>query len=360
MTELILLFVFLLTLTYLLEVRSHIIITLHKDGQSFQSKQVAFILSLISIALFVGLREGYNDTYGYLYLFDLIDTSNYNEINFDKNLGFNFFSFLFKKYISTEGHLLLFSMAFLSYIFLFRLVFFRINIRPVLFIFFLFTTGYVLFSMGAVKQFAAMSIGFYAIQSLKESKLKFLVFLSVAILFHVFAVVYLSVLFLNKKIWDYKVLLFGIVCAGVLFFNDTYFSSIENITNSLGLKYSQNNEILGEGMNIFRFLFLAITPVLIYFNLESLKKIKDPALITYINFSAIGFFIFFISMFFNANTFGRLGIYFGFVNILILPFIIQNYFQKSYMNKNIIYLIHVIFMGYELYTRGFDYSFYFL
>jgi len=168
------------------------------DGMNVPKYLVIF-LSLMVIALLVGLRGGNVgvDTYSYITFFNGLDNFNFRDL-FANLLepGFVFVSFLIKKAnLSVTIYLLIF--AILTLLLFFQFYKNKLELLPWA-IFFAFSTGYVFFMMNGLRQALAVPLVALSLKYVTDRKLiKFLLLILFASLFHYSALLMLPIYFVN-------------------------------------------------------------------------------------------------------------------------------------------------------------------
>lgn len=288
-------------------------------------------LLFAGMALFIGLRTHYNDTYtyrkGYTALLGFPEFWDNLKTEIGNNPGFHITSALLKTLgVSTQGFVLFFAAGTvgLSLWFLHR---FSNNFPMAIFLFFM--TGSYMLCAAAMKQTAAMAICYLAIPfSLQKKWVPFVLWVGLASTFHPYALMYLVVPFLTFKPWYGKTYLFvfGTVCAG--FALDSLLGSIVDITAMMGKEYSVEG-LQGEGINIFRVLVCNVPTLLSFVYQKELFYNSTPRENLVINLCMVNGAIMFVGLFGTANYFGRLANYFTIFQAIALPWIVGKLHPKT-------------------------------
>lgn len=319
-----------------------------------------YLLSAILI-LFVGLRTAHNDTEVYKIGFERLDTGVDAFRNIDwtlaENPGFKTFSIGLKTFVSTDDRVMIFLSSLMT-VMLFLLFYRKWTRNFGLTIYLFIASGMLLFTMAALKQVLAMSIGLLGITCFLKNKRKwFVVCVAIATTIHVYIVFYLLANLLSDRLWSKKVMLTiaGAVIAGI--FVDAFSSLANSVTQIVGADYEKHGELSGRGVNILRFLVYTVTPVLTWKYRGRVNKSRNRALILFSNFTLIGWCFMFIALFGNANMYARMAMYFDpFMHLTLTAMLVQ-----ATPNSNRIITISMCIMGFllyflvDLYTKNFSY-----
>lgn len=295
--------------------RNDVRLTIKQDVVS----KIIYYAILISLILFSGMRTTYNDTTAYTHAFTLTDVSNISlSTLFEGYGGFTLLQQLIYKYISVDPQMLLLLVSvILNVLFL---SFIRNHCEFFSESLFLYFIGIYVFTMAGIKQSIAMAISLVAIEKMINRKyIGFVFFIIIAMMFHPYIVVLLVLPFLKKKAWGKNtafVLLVGIVAA----------LNLDNILEFAGLigKDYDIETFEDYTINPFRVVIEAI-PIFVY--LLSLRKIRinnnNEYVTLGINMSLIRFFMIFLGLFFNPVYFGRIGSYFGVLDMIVIPIVLN-------------------------------------
>lgn len=281
---------------------------------------------IVVMGFFCGLRTWGNDTITYIHMYEQslpLDElmANFN-IEFAHGPGFYFLTSLIKTLGFTEqDYLMFYSFAtVIPYVLFVR----RYSVNTVFGVFLMLATGFYTFAMAAIKQTMATAICLCAVPyALDRKRIRFLLTVALASLFHPYALVYLLVPFMMFEPWKGKTILWVMVfvCAG--FMLDSLIGTVVDITTMMGAEYSAE-EMLGEGVNIFRVLVCFVPLVLAVFWGNDLFRQGDRAVYLMFNLSMINALIMFVGLFGTANYFARLANYFLPAQVVILPWMIYS------------------------------------
>lgn len=280
----------------------------------YRVQSYAFFCILVLLVLFVGLRSSFNDTAAYIAVYTRLDAG-WDAIkdfswSVGGNPGFKFSNTLMKTFISENAQVMLFFWSFVTIV-LFLNFYRQWSDRFWLTVFLYFGTGMLLFSMAALKQVLAMSIGLYGITCLlKNQRALFVACILLGSTFHIYLLLYLVAFFLMDRAWSGKMVfvVLGAILCGV--FIESFVQVAYQTTEFLGAEYAKSDAISGQGLNIFRFMVYCVTPVLTWIYRKKINNSGNVVLILFSNLVLIGWSFMFIALFISANMFARMGMYF--------------------------------------------------
>ena len=283
-----------------------------------------WIIIIVAMSVFAGLRTKYNDTLTYLEAYTYLINSDYDfsviDWSFGANPGFNFATILLKSLgFSENGYLMIFAfVTYAIYIWFIHKYSTDFLMSMYLFVCLVFT-----FPLAAIKQCVAVAFCLVAVDKAINKKWFWFVFwILIAETFHAYSFMYLIVPLLFFVPWQdkrtiYWVLIF--LAAGLLL--KPMLGTVLNVTDMLGDEYTVE-EFSGEGVNPFR-LLVCLVPLVMSFILR--KKVNSPeyevtrAEGLCMNLSFLNGEIMFVALFGTANYFARLANYFYIFPIIALP-----------------------------------------
>ena len=293
------------------------------SGYVYKEK-ILWLIPIIAMAIFAGLRTGYNDTTAYTYSYENFVKSNFDfsdvSWSFGDNFGFNVFSIILKSLgLSTNGYLMVFAIVTYGiYIWFIRKYSTDFLMSMFLFICLVFT-----FPLAAIKQCVAVAFCLVAVDKAINKKWFWFVFwILVAESFHAYSFMYLIVPLLFFVPWQDKRTVMWIVIfffAGILL--RPMIGTVLSITDALGDEYTAESFNEG-GVNPLR-LLVCLVPLVLSFVLR--KQINDPynevnrAEGLCMNLAFLNGEIMFVALFGTANYFARLANYFYIFPIIALP-----------------------------------------
>lgn len=289
-----------------------------------KKEKFLWILIVLSMAVFAGLRIKYNDTSTYLesYIYLQESTIDFNEFDWSlgSNPGFNLLNTLLKHYkFSANGYFMVYSLiTYGIYIWFIHKYSTDFLMSMFIFICFVFT-----FPLAAIKQCVAIAFCLIAVDRAINKKWFWFVFwVFIAETFHAYSFLYLLVPMLFFLPWESNKTYVWIV---IFFFTGLLLKpllgTVLSITDSLGDNYSVE-EFSGEGVNPFR-LAVCLVPLVLSFILRN--KVTDPKYEMMrednicMNLSFLNGEIMFVALFGTANYFARLANYFYIFPVIALP-----------------------------------------
>ena len=327
------------------------------DERGRYAKLEVWSVALILVVVFVcGLRITYNDTGNYIGGF--LASPTLGEIfgtpmTWGDCPGFLYLQAAVRS-VTDNPHLFIMLCA-------------AINVAPVLiflkkysnnffFAMFLYVAaGQFLFSLAALKQAIAIAIAIWAIPLyLKKKYLAALVVLMLAALFHPYVLLYLALPLLTSKPWGVNTLFIAMVIGGVAIFFQPSMQVVLGFAETLGDDFSDQS-FAGTGVNVFRVLVYAMTPILSLIFLDRVRHDENKYQHTYINVAILCAGIMFLALFGTANLIGRVALYLSFSLSLSLPYIISRLEKKSAMALSGVAII--LYFAYYLYAnRNIEYA----
>lgn len=318
-----------------------------KQDTNYKDRFFFFIL-LLCFFYFVGLRVAYNDTGNYI--------NTYNRASDSINDIFKINYFLIGQYPGFSSvNIIMRSLGFTQYDFILAYSVFYLSVffwflrkysKSFLFSVFLFITiGQLGFSLAAIKQCTAVAFCLIATDAfLNKKKVKYVVFVLIAALFHPYSLLYFILPLLRFTPWSRKTYLFlAVFFVSGIALQTLLIGGIFDVATMIGGKYSTDS-FSGEGLSIFRVLIAWVPLVLSIFVRKEIGELNDTKVKLFINLMMINAGITFIALFGTANYFVRLAYYFEIFQVLSLPYILSLFDDKT---RRILTMFAII--GYSLY-----------
>ncbi|MGL5057184.1 MAG: EpsG family protein [Fusobacteriaceae bacterium] len=294
---------------------------------------ILFSFVTIIFIVFSGLRANTGlDTWMYRHSYNLV-TLGYEP---GYEVGFNELIKLLTK-ISYDSQIFIFTTAFVSNLFIMLYLkkyasYFELSI------FLYMTSGYYLVTMNGIRQtFTASLFIYFAVKYMIEKKVyHYLIVIFILSFFHNSAKMLYPLYFLAvEKPWSKKIAVFiTFSLLGALFFNE-----LKGAAAAMSGGYSEYITSFDEGgANILRVL-VELVPVGFAFNKREILEKKWPESRVFVNLSLLNL----VFMIFSLNNwiFARFSMYLSLSNLVLLPYIIKNCFDKS--TSTIIYILCIIF-----------------
>lgn len=270
--------------------------------------------ALVTVLIcFAGFREAYNDTWNYRDVYTYLAVGfpeAWEEISWElgRNPAFNLVQAWFKTY-DTDVHLFLMFFAFWTVLLTMKFMK-QHSANFVLSVYFMFTMGYYMFMLAAIKQCMATAFCLLAIPYALDKKWgRFFLLVGVGILFHPYAAMYLITPFMMYKPWTrttFWVLLL-MIAGGYLF--QPLLGTVIDITTAIGEEYTEST-FSGTGVGIFRVLVCWSPVVLSFLYRKVLFNDSSKTDNLFVNLSMVFAGIIFVGQFGTALYFGRLSYYF--------------------------------------------------
>ena len=301
---------------------------LGKPGESeyITKDSVFYLVMIIIMAVFVGLRTQGNDTSSYLHMYDMLPSgmdglNSVSWLSFAQAPGYRAVSIIFKTLgFSPQDYL----MAFALFTVPVYLWFVRKYTNSIFFsVFFVFTMGIYTFAMAAIKQTTAVAILMLATdKALQKKYISFLILIAIAMTFHAYSFMFLIIPFLDFKPWSRTTIFFLAGTAFVAVSFNYLLAPMLSLTSALGAEYSEE-DMTQQGVNIFRVLVVWVPVFLSYLQKDALQKMNSRKANIFINATMINAMIMFIGLFGTANYFARLANYFLFFQAVSLPLLLD-------------------------------------
>lgn len=320
----------------------------------------AYMLLLVLLILFTGLRTSYNDTGNYLAAFSnapglkhfLEEPKNLNI--FRNPLFYAYQSFL--RSTLDNGQLLVFSTSALTQT-CFLLFFKRYSKSFRFSIFIYITLGTFCFTMAAMKQVVAMAILTLGFPYLKRRNyLAFFLFVFVAMLFHTYALIFSFLPLFIDTPWKPFTYLFLLITILILLNFQDAISSFMDQANDLGKTLSEDEIFDNHSVNTFRLLVYMVVPLasLVFQRWLFYDSGRMEHVLVHMSIISMSFMI--LGTESGANMFGRMATYFELGTICCMPWILKKIFDRpSYVLVRRVAVL--CYLGYFTYAYGISQDF---
>lgn len=300
-------------------------------GTERNYNRLFFICTAVTLILFAGLRTAYNDTGGYTYVYrhTVIDETAFDSISWaiGDNPGFYVANIFLKRLgVSDQTFLLIYSAITLS---IYVWFIFKYSTNPALSVFLLISMGAYTFTMAAIKQCVAIALCLLATHFVMKKKwILFVVLVLLASTFHVYALMFLIVPFLNFRPWSTRTVILLAIFAGAGFMLESLLDTVVNVTTMFGEEYDVT-VLSGSGVNPLRLAVVAV-PVLLSLLLKKyIRNEENKSQNLILNLSTLNAEIMFVALFGTANYFARLANYFLVFQTISLPWLLHFFEKKS-------------------------------
>ena len=334
---------------------------LKSNGRYRISQDLAFMLLVIVLSLFTGLRRDYNDTHAYIRDFRtdaglaafFADPENLNPF---KNPLFYLYQSTLREFTSEAQWLIFLSSAFTQFCFL---LFFKRYSRHFTFtVFIYFALGTFNVSLGAMKQTLAMAILTLGFPYLERGKLgRYYLTVVIAMMFHTYSICFAVLPLFTRRPWSTFTFLFIGGVTFVLMNFQTVITEFMEQANALGKTLESYEVFDSYTVNLFRVAVYMVTPLFSLFFARWLNHGSTRMDHILIHMSIISMAFMFMGTQAGANMFARMAHYFEIGTLCCLPALIDKPFEK--MSARFIAACAIIaFLGFFVYAnRGFDEEF---
>ena len=223
---------------------------------------------------------------------------------------------------------------------------------------FLASGEYVMWTHNGMRQFIAVSMIFAATNLLLKKR--YVLYTAVVLLastFHASALIMLPViLVVQGRAWNIRAIAMLLVIFAL--------SASTELLNEFLLDVMENSQYSGdidalmatEGTNPFRVAVFAVPPLMALVFRKQILELDVPIINLSVNMSIVSMGVFVISMFTSGIYIGRMPVYFSLYNYLLIPWIIERFFEKH--SAKLVYLIAVCcYMFYYYYQMHIVWNF---
>jgi len=320
----------------------------------------AYILLVVVLTLFAGLRTSYNDTGMYMRSFSSAPAvseflGNSENLNPFRNPLYMFYRSALRE-ITDNPQILIFTTSAFTQICFVRF-FKRYSDSFTFSIFIYFCLGTFVFTLAALKQVVAMAIMTLAFPYLTENKLgKYYLLMITAMLVHTYAIAFAVLPLFRTKPWRWVTFVFlGIIAIIVMNFESAITTFLEQ-AEELGKSVSEEEVFADNTINVFRLAVYAVTPLISLVFQRWILRNSSQADYLLIHMSILSFAFMLMGTQAGANMFGRMGNYFELGTICCLPMMLKKTFNdRSY--KLVSTIASVGFLGFLVYANGINSSF---
>ena len=180
--------------------------------------------------------------------------------------------------------------------------------------------------------------------------------------FHDSVLIFIPIYFIVQgEAWNRRTILFILLTIMAMVFANQFTNIFNDVVENT--TYSESIHKIGQtddGTNIIRILVESTPMIIAFIYRKKIKEISTPIIDLCINMSIIGSGIYVISNILSSGVMiGRLPIYFTIYNLILLPWLIQNLFDKN--EQRIMYYLmlicYFIFFYYQIFITwdGFVY-----
>lgn len=352
MTKLLAVFAAALVLAYLSEQNTRAIIA---SGQRYSVwHDWAYIVLVVILTLFAGLRTSYNDTENYIRIFNESPglegyLSDPDHLNLLGNPLFYIFVNIIKD-ITNNAQVLIFVTSFFTQCcFVHFIKRYSHNFPWGIFLYF--TLGTFLLTMAAIKQIVAMAILTLAMPYLEKKKWpQYFMLVFIAMLMHTYAIAYAALPLFARKPWKLFTYVFALSMVVLLMNFQGVITSVLEQADEMGKTIADYEVFDNNTVNIFRIAVYAVPPLISFIFQKWIFQNSSDMKHILVHMSIIGFAFMIMGTQSGANMFGRMANYFELGTVCTLPWMLKQTFEER--SNRLVSAIAVIgFLGYFLYAN---------
>lgn len=316
------------------------------------------IISMGYIVFWAALRNGVADTRAYINMFDGCPTglsAAKEALQSDvKGPGWEALQILFKTFFSTDFHWWLATIAVFSGIPIMLTL--RKKSVDYLFSIFLFIASTTFsWMLNGIRQFLVVAIlfGFYFLL-IERKRLLYICIVLLCSLIHSTAIIMLPAVFLiDFKPFGKMMIIFIICILTSAFFVGALLDSMDSLLQNTTYHGNLDQFEYDDGAHPLRVLFESVPMILAFVKRKKIAALNNDFINICINMSTVSAGLFFIAMLTSGIMIGRLPIYFGMYNLILIPFLINFVYSSMrrlfYIGYYIIYIIFYIIFTFQSY-----------
>lgn len=324
------------------------------------SRDVAYVALVIMLSMFAGLRTNYNDTGNYIYSYNNAVPlgewiSNPNNLNIFKNPAYYAYESLLKT-VHADSQVLIFTTAVFTQVC--YLLFFKRYSRHFTFTIFLYMTlGTYVLTLAAIKQVLGMAILTLAFPYLEKKQFgRYYVVVFVAMLFHTYAIAFAVLPLFASRPWKSFTYLFILVLVAVLMNFTEVITEFMEQANDLGKTLAEYEVFDNNTINLFRLAVYAVVPLMSWLFQRLVFRNADRMDNILVHMSIISLACMTMGTQSGANMFGRMANYFELGTICVLPWMLDQIFEKR-SAKLVSTFAVICYMGFFIYAYGINICF---
>lgn len=305
------------------------------------------VVTFAVIVFFAGMRTTVGDTAAYIKMFDDYPLfQNAHDVIFDSSArepGFRLFSILIKTFISDNYNVWLFIIAIISGIcVMFPLYKYSCNFGVSAFLFM--STCQFTWIFNGMRQFLVAAIMFSCTGLiLKNRALLYIFIVCILSTIHKSAFILIPMYFIAQgEPWNKRTLLFIGCIILAMIFTSKFTNLLTDVVEQTDYATSVNEfKSTDDGASPIRILVESMPMILAFIYKDRIKNKLTPIIKLSINMSLISSGFYIISKIAGSGILlGRLPIYFSMYNLILLPWLLKNIFEKK--EKNLIYYIMIL------------------
>lgn len=305
------------------------------------------VVTFAVIVFFAGMRTTVGDTTAYIKMFDDYPLfQNAHDVIFDSSArepGFRLFSILIKNFISDNYNVWFSIISLISGICVMYPIYkYSCNFGVSAFLFM--ASCQFTWMFNGIRQFLVAAIMFSCTGLiLKNRALLYIIIVCILSTIHKSAFILIPMYFIAQgEPWNKRTMLFiGCIVLAMLFtskFTNLLTDVVEQTDYATSVEEFRNTD---DGTSIIRILVESIPIILAFIYRNRIKGKLTPIVKLSINMSLIASGLYVISKIASSGILlGRLPIYFSMYNLILLPWLLRNIFDKK--EKDLVYYIMII------------------
>lgn len=318
-----------------------------EDVYEWRANLFMALITFSVIIFFAGMRSYVADTGSYIKMFDDYPLfMNAKDIIFDdtaREPGFRLFSILIKTFISNNYNVWFFIIAIISGVcVMIPLYKYSCNFGVSAFLFM--ASCQFTWMFNGMRQFLAASIIFACTGLiLKNKTVLYIIIVCLLSTIHQSALLLIPMYFIVKgEPWNKRTMLFvGCIILAMLF-TSKFTGLLTDVVEQTDYATSVNEfKDTDDGTNVIRILVESVPVIIAFIYRNKIKDKLTPIIKLSINMSLISSGFYIISKIARSGILlGRLPIYFSMYNLILLPWLLKNIFEKR--EKDLIYYIMIV------------------
>lgn len=211
---------------------------------------------------------------------------------------------------------------------------------------------YIQWGYNGIRQFIPVALLFAASELVvKKRYTEFILLILLLSTIHASALLMLPMIFIVQgKAWNNRTVLFAISAMVAIVCLDHFTGLITTIMENTQYSNEVNQYLTTEGTNILRVIVFAIPPVMSLIFRKYIEYANNPIVNLSVNMSIISLGIYIVSVFTSGIFIGRIPIYFSLYNYILIPWLVENCFEKRSARIIYIFIIsaYLIFYYYQV------------
>lgn len=319
-------------------------------GEEVYEARVHLFMAVVTFAVivfFAGMRTTVGDTTAYIKMFDDYPLfQNAHDVIFDSSArepGFRLFSTLVKTYISDNYTVWLSIIAVISGIcVMIPLYKYSCNFGISAFLFM--ASCQFSWMFNGMRQFLVAAIIFSCTGLiLKNKTLLYIIIVCILSTIHKSAFILIPMYFIAQgEPWNKRTMLFIACIVLAMLFTSKFTGLLTDVVEQTDYASSVNEfKATDDGTSVIRILVESIPVIMAFIYRDKIKDKLTPVIKLSINMSLIASGLYIISKVASSGILlGRLPIYFSMYNLILLPWLLKNIFEKK--EKDLIYYTMIV------------------